>query len=416
MKYGLIGERLGHSFSREIHELLDEYDYELIELSPNELEIFLKKKDFNAINVTIPYKEKVIPYLDYISKEAEEIKAVNTIVNKDGKLYGYNTDYYGVKELLKKKKINTSNNKVLILGTGGSSKTVTAVLKEQSPSEIIYVSRTKTDNTITYAEAITLHNDANIIINTTPCGMYPNNDDLIIDINHFKKLNAVVDIVYNPLHTRLIVEAKLKNITCIGGLYMLITQAIYANALFMNKKVNTKIINQIYKKIFNEKNNIVLIGMPSAGKTTIGRVLATRLNKDFVDIDQLIIEKINMDINSYFKEYGEEAFRKLEAKIIKDVSKDNNLVISTGGGAILNEENMKNLKNNGFVFFINRFITNLIPTDDRPLSSNQKDLNKLYKERLPLYKKYADYEIDNNSSLKYTINHILSIYEYICLE
>ena len=406
MKYGLIGEKLGHSFSKEIHEQIANYKYELCEISKENFNKFFIERDFISINVTIPYKEKVIPYLDYIDEIARSIGAVNTVVNKNGKLFGYNTDYYGLKSLIEKKQINIKDKKILILGTGGTSKTATVVVKNLGAKEIIYASINGEIGTYTYDQIIKEHNDAEVIINTTPCGMYPNNDGLLLDINLFKNLEGVVDVIYNPLQTKLLLNSKKNNIKYASGLYMLVSQAVYASAIFQDIEVKKDLIDQIFNNIYNQKLNIVLIGMPSCGKSTIGKILSKELNKDFVDTDELIEEEINMSIKDFLNKNNEQEFRDIEEKVIKEISKKTGLIISTGGGIIKREINIDRLKNNGLIIFIDRDINLLMPTSDRPLSSNIKDLKKLYEERHDMYIKYSDIKIENNNDILYVINEI----------
>lgn len=396
MEYGLLGEKLGHSFSKEIHEALGKYQYDLCEVSQDHFDEFMKNKDFKAINVTIPYKEKVIPYLSYIDDTAKKIGAVNTIVNVDGQLHGYNTDYYGVLGLIKQLDLNVEGKTALILGTGGTSKTTKAVLEDLKIGKIYLVSRKKTDTTITYAECCNYYNDIDIIVNTTPVGMYPNNDELILDIDNFKKLEAVIDVIYNPIKTKITQAAEKKNIKTINGLYMLVAQAVHASSIFLNEEYNELDTKEIYQKIYKEKRNIVLIGMPSCGKSTIGKYLSEHMNKEFVDTDKLIVDKINMSIKEYIELYQEDAFREIETEVIKEISKRNNLVISTGGGVIKKEINMDYLSQNGEVIFIDRDLEYLKPTESRPLSNNWDDMKKLYEERYPIYNKYASYIQKNN--------------------
>ena len=310
MQYGLIGRHLPHSFSGIIHGLIgrytsDNYEYNIHELEPEELDDFLVSKDFKGINVTIPYKEKVIPYLDYIDDAAKAIGAVNTIVNKDGKLYGYNTDYYGLRDLVIHTGIDLNGKKVTILGTGGTSKTARYVCKSLGAGSIVIVSRSKpdsdTDNTdslysyCTYEEVYDKHSDTDVIINTTPVGMYPNAGSSAVDINRFNRLCGVIDVIYNPLKTSLILDALDMNIPCNGGLRMLVTQAVYAYKLFMGKSVEDAdipdIICKVYKEVYADKLNIVLIGMPGCGKSTVGRRLNEVCNKELVDTDALIVDK-----------------------------------------------------------------------------------------------------------------------------
>ncbi len=407
MKYGLIGEKLGHSFSKEIHELIGGYDYELKEIKKNEIDEFLLERHFTAINVTIPYKETVIPYLDYISPNAALIGAVNTVVNRDGKLYGYNTDFDGMKALILKLGLDLTNKKVLILGTGGTSKTAKAVCQCLKARQIYLVSRNQKPDTISYEEALTTHLDANIIINTTPCGMYPHNEDLIIDIDQFNLLEGVIDAIYNPLSTSLIVNAKAKGIKASGGLYMLVAQAVYAYDIFNSTTSDKKLIDEIYHQIKNNKTNLVLIGMPSCGKTTIGKVLESILHKQFIDTDELIKAKVKMEIKDYFLLYGENQFREIETSVISEIYKQNNLIISTGGGIITRDVNLELLKQNGKIYFIDRKLELLTPTSDRPLSSDYERLKKKYYERYNKYLEGSDVVIENNESIEEAIQKIV---------
>ena len=407
MKYGLLGEKLGHSFSKEIHESISDYKYELKEVAKADFDKFMTNRDFNAINVTIPYKEKVIPYLDYIDDAAKAIGAVNTIVNKNGKLFGYNTDFLGLRDLVLTNDINVKDKKVLILGDGGTAKTSNAVFKFLGAKQIQFVSLYPNDAACSYEDAIKLHNDANIIVNATPCGMFPNNDDLIIDITYFKELEAVVDVIYNPLKTALLRNAEKYNIKAVGGLYMLVGQAVYASSIFIDKNYDQSVITNTYNKIYNDKKNIVLIGMPSCGKSTIGQEISRILNKEYVDTDLLIEKKLGMPISDFLNKDTEEEFRQIETSIINDISKKNNLVISTGGGIIKKEDNIFYLKANGTIIFIDRPLELLEATSSRPLSSNKKDLENLYNVRYPLYKKYADIIVKNDIQLNDVIEKIL---------
>ena len=407
MKYGLIGEKLGHSFSKEIHERIADYKYELCEVAKDDFDEFFKNRDFISINVTIPYKERVIPYLDYIDDIALSIGAVNTVVNKDGKLYGYNTDYYGLKSLIEKRNIDVENKKVLILGTGGTSKTATAVVKTLGAKQIIYASINGEIGTFTYEEVLEKHIDSEVIINTTPCGMYPNNDGLLININLFKNLNGVVDVVYNPLLTTILQNAKANNLKYASGLYMLVSQAVYASAIFQDTEVSHDLIDELFEEIYFQKQNIVLIGMPTCGKTTIGKELADKLGKTFVDIDTLIEEEIQMPISEFLNKDNEKDFRDIEEKIVERIAKMNNLIISTGGGVIKRQVNIERLKKNGVVVFIDRDVNLLMPASDRPLSSNLNDLKKLYNERYEIYKIAADIVVKNNTKINDVITKII---------
>ena len=390
MKYGLIGERLGHSFSKEIHERLG-YDYELCEVAPEALNGFMKAKNFEGINVTIPYKQAVIPYLDEIDEVASEIGAVNTIVNRDGKLYGYNTDFYGMERLFDHAEVDPYGKKVAVLGSGGTSKTTTAVLRSLGASEIIAVSRS---GEVSYNDLYESHSDIEIIVNTTPVGMFPNISGKPVEINRFDRLSGVIDAVYNPLNTTMVIEAKERGIPAEAGLYMLVAQAIRASELFLNTRYPSYMTNVIYDGIRAEKENVVLIGMPSSGKSTVGRLLAEKLGEEFIDTDELITEKIKMPIKDFFALHGEDKFREIESEVIREIAGRGGLVIATGGGAILRRENLTSLRHNGNILFIDRPLNLLIPTDSRPLSSDRMALENLYMTRYPIYNEACDTRIE----------------------
>lgn len=399
MHFGLIGEKLGHSYSKEIHNLIADYGYELREVKREELGAFMTERAFSGINVTIPYKKSVMDYLDVISDDAKKIGAVNTVVNRDGKLYGYNTDFYGLKALLIHNGVSVRNKKVLILGSGGTSDTAYNVVTGLNAKEAIRVSRTKKDGFVTYDEAARLHSDADVIINATPVGMYPDDDGVPVNIGLFPSLSAVIDAIYHPLRTNLVSDAENRGIKACGGLYMLVAQAVYAAALFENKKPDEILIDDVYGKILNDKRNIVLIGMPSSGKTTIGKALAARMGKRFADTDELIVGTTGKSIPEIFEKEGEKVFREIEKKVICDIAVNDGTVIATGGGVILDEKNVLALKRNGVIVYLDRKIDNLIATDSRPLSSNVDDLKKLYAKRKPLYEKYAEITIDDNDDV-----------------
>lgn len=388
MDYGLIGKTLAHSFSKEIHEQLADYDYSLTELSEAELDGFMRKAEFKAINVTIPYKEKVIPYLYEISPEAKAIGAVNTIVNRGGRLYGYNTDFFGLKSLIERNGISLFEKKVLILGTGGTSRTACAVAKSMGAAEVFTVSRSEKEGALGYEEAYTVAADA--VINTTPCGMFPNSSAVPIDIEGFESLSGVVDVIYNPLRTGLVLAAKSKGIPSSGGLYMLVAQAFYACELFTGKKLNPASMDGIYKRVLRSKENLVLIGMPGCGKTTIGKALAEKTGKRFIDLDDEISREYSLTPAKIIEEFGEDEFRRREALIVKKNADITGAVIATGGGCVLRRENTEALSRNGKLVFINRSIEEIIPTEDRPLSKNRELLEKRYRERYPVYSAAAD--------------------------
>ena len=390
MKYGCIGEHLKHSFSKEIHGLIADYDYVIREIPRDGVDEFMKTADFLAINVTIPYKETVIPYLDSIDKEAELIGAVNTIVKRDGKLFGYNTDFFGMSMLAKMNGIDLKAKKVLILGTGGTSKTALAVAKSQGAREIIKVSRHPSADTISYDDMYSYHTDADVIINTTPVGMYPNIFESPIDISAFNNLSGVLDAVYNPLSTKLISDAKRRGIPASGGLYMLVAQGVLASEHFLGTSYRESICDEVYAKILADKKNIVLIGMPASGKSTVGHIIANELSREFIDTDDLIVEYAGIPITEIFARYGEEEFRRIEERVIMDVSSRSGVVIATGGGAILRSCNVDALKMNGDLYFIDRPLSALIPTSDRPTASSTADITKRYLERIDIYRGSAD--------------------------
>lgn len=404
MEYGLIGERLTHSFSKEIHTKYFGINYELKELSPDEVEPFLMKKDFKAINVTIPYKQKVMPYLDFIGDEAQKIGAVNVIVNRDGKLYGYNTDYSGLRLMLESSGVDFKGKNVLILGDGATSKTAFAVVADLCTSNIVKTSRKQAENTVSYAEASALKN-TQIIINTTPVGMYPNIHETLVNISDFPNLEGVFDVVYNPLRSRLVVDAKNEGITAMGGLYMLVAQAVFAAEKFGVKNIDTAITDKIYNEILNQKQNIVLVGMPASGKSTIGALLAEDLGIEFIDTDIEIVKK-HGEIARIFEKMGESGFREIETKIIKEIATLQNKVIATGGGAVLRKENVNVLKQNGKIYFLDRPLEDLVATNDRPLAQTSAMLTKRYKERYQIYCDCADIRIDASGSKKSVLSSI----------
>lgn len=398
MKYGLIGEHLKHSYSCEIHAQIADYEYELHEIPPSGLGGFLKKREFNAINVTIPYKQDVIPYLDEISDTAKRIGAVNTIVNRNGRLYGDNTDFAGMLALAKHIGVDMKGRKVLILGTGGASKTGHALAEYMGAQSVFYVSRSGKDGSISYEQAVTEHGDAQIIINATPVGMFPKQDGRPIDISAFPKLEGVIDAIYNPLRTNLILDAQERGIPAEGGLYMLSAQAVHASAVFRDIPLDESLVDKAFKSVKNDKQSIVLIGMPSSGKTTVGRILSEKCGKQLADTDEYIVRKIGMPISDFFAKHGEAEFRKIEKETVAELSATGGRIIATGGGAVLDAENVRALKQNGVLVFLDRRPENLIATDDRPLASRRSALEKLYAERYDIYCAAAELHIDANTT------------------
>lgn len=406
-KYGCIGKKLTHSFSKEIHARLADYSYELIELAEEEIKPFFEEKNFEAINVTIPYKQTVLPYLDSISDVAAKIGAVNTIVNRNGKLFGYNTDYYGMNALIEKAGIVLKDKKVLILGTGGTSKTARVVANDLGASSIYVVSRSEKENCITYKEAESEHTDAAVIINTTPAGMYPDCDARPIDVSLFTSLEGVVDAVYNPLMTNFVSDAKKQGARAEGGLYMLVMQAVVAVEKFLDIKIPKEKADNVFRSVLASKENIVLTGMPGSGKSTVGKLLAPD-GFTFVDTDAEIEKRCGCSIKELIRAKGERYFREIESEVIRDVSAESSRIIATGGGAILREENVNYLKRNGKLFFINADIERLKATDSRPLSDTDEKLRKLYSERLGIYQATADVSVPDMATPRAIADYILT--------
>ena len=423
MKYGLIGEHLGHSFSKQIQtriaeiENVKDYDYQLVELDKEEFKEFMEKKDFTGINVTIPYKKDVIPYLDEMDESAKAIGAVNTIINVDGKLKGYNTDFGGFLYMVKAHNVHMEGKKVLIIGNGGACAAVKAVCEHENAKAIVIVSRSSDRGAIGYDEMYTSHLDADIVVNTSPVGMYPNITNAPIDVSWFHKLECVLDVVYNPILTRLCFEAQEADIKRVIGLEMLIAQAKYTFEIFENMSFDDSIIDEIKKEMLKDRCNIVLIGMPSAGKTTIGKMLEEKLGKEFFDLDDMIIAKAGKSIPEIFQESGEAGFRAIETEVAIEASKMTNKIIATGGGTIKHKVNMDFLRLNGITIFIDRDVDKLISSDpNRPLSSSKLALQQMHKERYPLYQKYAAYVAVNNTNIEETVDDIVNAYHSILID
>ena len=413
--YGLVGSTLKHSFSKEIHNFLGNKDYNLYEV--NSIEEFIKNQEFDGINITIPFKTDIIPYLDEIDDISRETYSVNTVVKKHGKLYGYNTDYYGLKSLLGYNKIKIKNQNILILGNGSVSKTVLKLMNDlQAKSVIRLVRNIKSKSDHHFSEYINFSN-YDVIINTTPVGMYPNNDDdLLIDLSVFTKLKVVIDLIYNPLRTKLLVEAKKLNIKVVNGLYMLIMQAVNAHELFFNKKIPLNIVNKLYRKIYKKHLNIVFVGLPLSGKTKFSNILSETIHKKPLDTDQIIEKETKTSIPDIFEKYGEKHFRNIEHDVVKKIYKLQNLVISTGGGLIENQKNLDLLSQNGIIIFLNKNPETISNKTiyGRPLLKDPTNILKLAKKRVPLYNKYADIIININKDTDTHLNEMKeAINEYI---
>ena len=406
MKLGLLGYPLGHSYSKEIHEFLIDETYEMFEVPENELNDFMEKRNFDGINVTIPYKQKVIEYLDEISEDASEVSAINCVVNKNGKLIGYNTDVLGFGKVIDKNGIDVYGKKVAILGSGGASKACRYSLEERG-AEVYIVSRNQREGVITYEELHEKSDIFNIIVNATPVGLYPNIDNTpSVDLDAFNNLEALIDIIANPIRTKLMFEAKVRGIKAYGGIEMLVYQAAYADNIFLNKEVNEEKADACLKNLLLEKGNILLIGMPTSGKSVISKELAKELNLEVIDMDEELEKILGMSIKECFETKGESYFRKEEKELAKSLANIKNKIISSGGGVVKDKETMQYLMHNSVVIWIDRDIDNLIPSEDRPLSSNIDDLKRLYDERYCLYEKYSDYKVINNDVINKTIEEI----------
>lgn len=404
LKCGLLGEKLGHSYSPQIHSMLADYEYKLFEKSPEELEAFLKSGEFDGLNVTIPYKKSVMPYCTELSPTAAQIGSVNTIVRRsDGSLYGDNTDAFGFENLIVHNGIEVKGKKALVLGTGGASVTAQAVLKNLGASEVVVISRRGEDN----YENIAKHRDAEIIANTTPVGMYPNNGKAAVDLTQFPKLSGVLDVVYNPARTALLLQAERLGIPCAGGLYMLVSQAKRSCELFTGKSIPDSEIDRIERVLSHQMQNIVIIGMPGSGKTTVSTMLAEKLGRKILDTDTIVSENAGMTIPEIFAVQGEAGFRRLETEATAEVGKLSGNIISTGGGVVTVAENYELLHQNGVIVWIERD-TNKLARDGRPISLSS-DLNELYAARLPLYDRFADIKADNNGDINDTVNAIMEM-------
>ncbi|MBO7047908.1 MAG: shikimate kinase [Spirochaetia bacterium] len=389
MKYGLVGAQLGHSYSPFIHSLLGSVPYGLVSLSPDQLGPFLKAGDFEGLNVTIPYKKAVIPYLDHIAPEAEAVGAVNTIVRRQDGLWGYNTDYNGFLYAAGRAGITFAGKKALVLGTGGASAAVKAAMVGAGIKAVSTVSRT---GELNYSNVYD-ETDVEIVVNATPVGMYPDNGGRLIDLSRFPRCSGVIDLIYNPLMTPLLSDARKRGIPFSNGLSMLVAQAKYASDLFRGIQRPDSIIEDILEKTEEKVSNIVLVGMPGCGKSTMGKKMAAELGKKFVDTDILVEQKAGKSIPDIFREDGEAAFRTLEAEVIAAVCKEGGQVVATGGGSVLSLENVDNMRQNGKVVFIKRDLDKLA-VEGRPLSQGA-DLKEMYDKRLPFYMAAADTIVEN---------------------
>ena len=402
MECGLLGRKLGHSYSPQIHALLGAYSYRLMELEPEAVGPFLKAGAFTGLNVTIPYKKAVIPYLDFLSPEAKRLGAVNTILRREGKLIGHNTDYFGFRYLVEKSGLHVAGKKALVLGSGGASNTASAVLEELG-ARVVVISRTGENN----YQNLSRHADAAVIVNATPVGMYPNTGIRPLDLGQFPKLEGVLDAIYNPARTQILLDAERRGLTAVNGLWMLVAQAKESAQWFTGAPISDDVIAPIHRALRQQMENILLVGMPGCGKTTVGQQLAQELGKKFVDADQALEEATGRKITDILPSQGEAAFRALETQTLADLGKQSGLVIATGGGCVTREENYNLLHQNGTVFWLTREL-NKLPTQGRPLS---RDLGQMYARREPMYRRFADAAVSNDGSVEQTVREIRRIWE-----
>jgi len=396
MTYGLIGENLSYSFSKLIHEKLGDYKYELFSFDNAQFENYMANKNFDGLNITVPYKKAVMPFCNELSEIAESIGAVNTVYKKDGKLIGTNTDYDGFMYMMRRCGISLRDKKVLIIGAGGTSLTVQKCASDEGAREVSVASR---------AHDYSADYDAEIIINTTPVGTFPNIGERILELDKFEKCEGVLDVIYNPLLTNLLLRAKEYGIPYSNGLPMLVAQATKAASLFTGKDYEHR-NEEVISWLLSSVRNIVLIGMPGSGKSTIGRQLAKRLDKEFIDLDDVITTNAGIPIPEIFANHGESVFRNMETFTVKEYAKQKKLVIATGGGVILRKDNMDALMQNSVIVFIKRELEDLA-TDGRPLSKDIATLQKMYETRLPLYEKYSDSSIDVTDNVEKNVDAIM---------
>ncbi len=400
--FGLLGRKLGHSLSPQIHGKLGSYSYELFCREPDELEEFFSDKTLKGYNVTIPYKVEAYKACDEVSERAERIGSVNTCIRRsDGTLYGDNTDYFGFSYMAKRSGASFENKKVLVLGSGGASLTVRCVAEDEGAREVVVVSRKGENN----YENISRHYDAEIIVNTTPVGMYPHNGERLIALEKFTSCECVLDLIYNPLKTQLLLDAEELRIPSANGLVMLVAQAVKSAEQFMEKSIPEEEIDRVYSSLLAEERNIVLIGMPGSGKTTVGKLLAKRLGREFVDTDSMVEEKENRKIPEIFSQMGEKYFRDAETECVKEAGKKLGQVIATGGGAVMREENRNSLKENSVIVYLQRELQ-FLATEGRPLSESEEKLKEMHKVRYPVYKALADFIVQVSDDENITTDEV----------
>jgi len=403
MRCGLLGRTLGHSYSPAIHRLLGDYSYELHEREPEDVEGFVKLGPWDGCNVTIPYKKEVVQYCHELSDLAKELGSVNTLLRRpDGTIYGDNTDAAGFEAMAKRLPVDYQGKKALVFGSGGASVTVQAVLRHLG-CQVVVVSRS---GDVTYSD-LPDHTDAQVLVNTTPVGMYPNVGESVVELDLFPRLEAVLDVVYNPARTKLILDAEQRKIPCASGLYMLVGQAARACEIWTGATISPQKLDEIHKAIAASMQNVILIGMPGCGKSTVGFLLARSLGRWLVDADQELVKRAGMEIPQYMEQYGEEGFRQLETEVLADLGKQSGLVIATGGGCVTRPENYRHLHQNGTIVWLQRDLENL-PTDGRPISQKE-GVAALYEKRKPLYEAFCDLTADNIETAQQTAEYILNM-------
>ena len=395
MEYGLIGAKLGHSYSPAIHARLGDYDYRLYERTEAAFIDLMASRQFKGLNVTIPYKVVAYAHCDALSDTAREVGCVNTlIVRPDGTLYGHNTDISGFMAMAKRAGVEIAGKKCVILGSGGASMTARAACRRFGAREIVVVSR---KGPVDYAALYRDHADAEVLVNATPVGMYPNNGQAPADISRLPKLTGVLDVIYNPARTALILDAEARGIPCAGGLYMLVGQAREAAELFTGRAIPDAVTDAIYGELRGEALNLILIGMPGSGKSSVGRMIAAHMGREFVDCDAEIVRRAGMTIPDIFAKQGEKAFRDMESAVLAEACREKSRVIASGGGAVLKPENVRAMRQNGVLVWIRRAL-DALPMDGRPLSAGREALEQMWQAREPLYRAAADAAIDNDGT------------------